>query len=304
MKRVMPWLLSAACLLVACDADRSTARPSPVPTAAPLPTATPVPATLGAGFRYSTYGPRENPGPEYWVTVGRRMAAKFAGARPQGIWIVGNYGGDGTTWLTFPGKHSDKHILFSPTDDNEAALKRFDEAGVQVWLQVEPGDAPVADLIELMLARYGGHPCVIGVGVDVEWFHSDGTPEGRAVTDEEAATWVAAARAFDPRYRLFLKHWEQEKMPPAYRDGVLFVDDSQQFESFDAMVDEFAEWGRAFEPAPVGYQFGYGADRDWWGALADPAGEIGRAILARVPNTQALYWVDFTVLDVFPETGG
>ena len=296
MKRLLPWLLSAAYLLVACDAGRTTATPPP--------TATPVPPALGAGFRYSTYGPREDPGPEYWVSVGQRMAAKFAGARPQAIWIVGNYGGDGTTWLSFPGEHSDSHILFSPTDDNEAALKRFDEAGVQVWLQVEPGDAPVTDLIELMLARYGSHPCVIGVGVDVEWFHSDGTPEGRAVTDEEAAAWVAAARAFNPRYRLFLKHWEQEKMPPAYRDGVLFVDDSQQFESFDAMVDEFSAWGRAFAPTPVGFQFGYAADRDWWGTLADPAGEIGRAILARVPNTQALYWVDFTILEVFPESGG
>jgi len=39
-------------------------------------------------------------------------------------------------------------------------------ARVQVWLQVEPGDVPVEDLIHLMLDRYGHHPGVIGVGVD------------------------------------------------------------------------------------------------------------------------------------------
>ncbi len=34
--------------------------------------------------------------------------------------------------------------------------------------------------------------------------------------------------------------------------------------------------------------------------LDDPPGDIGRAILDRVPNTEGLYWVDFTVLDLFP----
>jgi hypothetical protein len=34
-------------------------------------------STLGAGFRYSSYGPPYNPGPEYWDSVGEQMAAKF-----------------------------------------------------------------------------------------------------------------------------------------------------------------------------------------------------------------------------------
>ena len=44
---------------------------------------------LGAGFRYSSYGPPYNPGPAYWADVGIQMAEKFEGAVPQGIWIVG-----------------------------------------------------------------------------------------------------------------------------------------------------------------------------------------------------------------------
>lgn len=89
-------------------------------------------------------------------------------------------------------------------------------------------------------------------------------------------------------------------MPPTARDGILFVDDSQQFPSLDAMIDEFATWGETFAPAPVAFQFGYRADRRWWQELDDPPGEIGERILAAVPNTEALYWVDFTVLEVFP----
>jgi hypothetical protein len=54
-------------------------------------------------------------------------------------------------------------------DGNEEALTLFDEMGAQVWLQVEPGNAPVEDLIHIVLERYGHHPSVVGVGVDVEW---------------------------------------------------------------------------------------------------------------------------------------
>ncbi|MCP4898261.1 MAG: hypothetical protein GY906_14910, partial [bacterium] len=32
---------------------------------------------LGAGFRYSVYGPSYDPGPGYWASVGRQMAGSF-----------------------------------------------------------------------------------------------------------------------------------------------------------------------------------------------------------------------------------
>ena len=89
-------------------------------------------------------------------------------------------------------------------------------------------------------------------------------------------------------------------MPPTVRDGILFVHDSQQLPSLEAMVDEFEVWGEAFAPAPVGFQYGYDSDKVWWSDLTNPPGDIGMAILAEVPNTQGLYWVDFTVLDLFP----
>ena len=110
----------------------------------------------------------------------------------------------------------------------------------------------------------------------------------------------SAVRRHNPDYDLFLKHWEIGKMPPTEREGLLFIDDSQILPSLDAMVDEFAEWGRAFAPAPVGFQYGYESDRPWWSKLDDPPGDVGRAILERVPNTEGLYWVDFTVLELFP----
>jgi hypothetical protein len=66
------------------------------------------------------------------------------------------------------------------------------------------------------------------------------------------------------------------------------------------MLNEFAAWGEAFAPAAVGFQYGYPADKAWWQDLPDPPKDMGQALLDKVPNTQGLFWVDFTVLDVFP----
>ncbi len=256
-------------------------------------------AALGAGFRYSSYGPAYNPGVEYWVSVGEQMAAKFTDARPATIWIVGILDGEGT-YLSFDCKTDDPYIRCGYVDINEQTLNLFDEKGFQVWLQAEPGNANVDGLIDIVLNQYKHHPSVVGFGIDVEWYKSTNGPEGQPITDEEAKHWVAAIREHNPEYRLFLKHWEKNWMPPTEREGIFFVDDSQQFESFDQMLNEFEEWGKAFAPAPVGFQYGYPADKAWWQTMQDPPHDIGQALIDKVPNTQGLFWVDFTVLDIFP----
>ena len=255
--------------------------------------------SLGVGFRYSSYGPAYNPGAEYWARVGQGMVRRFPGATPEVIWIVGVLEGQGTH-LSFPGSCDEPYISFSVQDENQNALDLFDRLGFRVWLQVEPGDSKVDTLFDLILTRYGNHPCVVGAGVDVEWHHSFKKPEGMPVSDSEACGWLAAARMHNLQYRLFLKHWETRMLPPTQRDGTLFVDDSQMFSSLDHMLAEFADWGRHYYPAPVAFQFGYPADKKWWGKFPDPAREIGEAILKAVPNAMGLYWVDFTALEVFP----
>lgn len=254
---------------------------------------------LGAGFRYSSYGPGYNPGPDYWVSVGEQMAAHFPESKPATLWIVGILDGEGT-YLNFGCDTEDPYIRCAIVDINEATLDLFDEHGFEVWLQVEPGNASVDELIDIVLTQYKHHPSVVGFGVDVEWYKSTDGPEGQPITDEEARRWVENIRAHDSDYRLFLKHWDINWMPPTERDGIFFVDDSQQFESFDHMVTEFTQWGEAFAPAPVGYQYGYPADKTWWKELQDPPKDIGQALLENIPNTKGLYGVDFTILELFP----
>jgi hypothetical protein len=186
-------------------------------------------------------------------------------------------------------------------DVDEPYFDAFDAAGIKVWVQVEPGNADVNTLIDLVLQQYGHHPSVIGFGVDVEWYKYKAFRNGKAVTDAEAAAWAERVRAHDPAYLLFTKHWLPEKMPPTYRTGMVFVDDSQGFRSLEAMVGEFASWGQRFAPAPVGFQFGYARDRRWWRRLADPPRQLGEAIRAQVPNASDLVWVDFTAEEIWPQ---
>lgn len=254
---------------------------------------------LGAGFRYSVYGPDWDPGPKYWAGVGTDMAGRFEGAVPEAVWIVGRLFEEGCQ-LSFPVEASDPLIRGTEKDLNEEALSLFDQLGFRVWLQIEPGNASVEELIRLMLERYAHHESVIGAGVDAEWYRSVSNPEGHAVSDAEAEAWLRVVRSVDPEYRLFLKHWRIDKMPPTVRDGLVFIDDSQILPSLEAMVAEFARWGRAFAPSPVGFQYGYPSDRPWWSQLEDPPRDIGEAIVKAVPNTEGLYWVDFTVLELFP----
>lgn len=255
---------------------------------------------FGAGFRYSTYGVSGNPSPEYWVSVGERMAEKFPSATPQAIWIVGNIYGEGT-YLNFPCETDDPYIKCGFIDMNEETFTFFDEQGVDVWLQVEPGNANFDTIIDIVINQYGHHPSVIGFGLDVEWYKSTTGPLGVPITDDEANRWVEIVQSHHQDYYLFLKHWELEWMPPNAREGIVFINDSQGFESLDAMTENYSAWGKHFEGYPVGYQFGYHSDAKWWREFEDPAAKIGNAILDEIENTQSIFWVDFTVLEVFPQ---
>ena len=89
---------------------------------------------LGAGFRYSAYGPDYDPGPQYWRRVGQEMAERFEGAVPETIWIVGRLKDDGCL-LNFPVEGAHPLILGAETDENESALDLFDDNGYRVWLR-------------------------------------------------------------------------------------------------------------------------------------------------------------------------
>ncbi len=276
--------------------------PTPFQSATPFLSVTPQsPGDLYVGFRASGYGITPLPPPEYWYRTAKDASDRFTGSTPGGIWVIGYVEDDGRCYLNFPSPEEFANIEFSETDENEHYLSYFDSKGISVYLQVEPGQADVADLIRLVLDRYSRHPCVAGFGIDVEWYRGDEYPEGRPVTDEEAALWYSLVNSYNQSYRLFLKHWLADRMPPTYRDGLYFIDDSMGFTSLDEMEKEFIEWGGSFPDNPVGFQIGYPDDKGWWSEYDDPYSAIGHAIADNIDNTRGIYWVDFSIGDIFPE---
>jgi hypothetical protein len=231
------------------------------------------------------------------------MQQKFEGSLPTGIWIVGVMRGKESMYLEFPsdGKNV-KNVIFAEEDKHEPYFDYFDENGIKVFLQVEPANADMIELIDLVLGRYKHHPCVMGFGVDVEWYRvSDNPGTGMKISDELAEQWEKRVKMHNPDYKIFLKHWDYNWMPPKYKGDIVFVDDSQELPSLDAMVDEFNVWADRFFPNPVVFQIGYRSDKKWWEKFNDPPKYLGEKIAEKTEGQQVgIIWVDFTLKDVIP----
>ena len=260
------------------------------------------PDVLYAGVRSSAYGIKPFPGPAEWEKAITTMSGYYPGSTPAAIWIVGRLNRPRTCRLEFPGDGTARaNIMFEDVDKHEPYLDAFDRAGIKVFLQVEPANADIKTLIDLVLGRYGRHRCVVGFGVDVEWYREADRPkQGVPVDDDTGRQWEGWVKAHDPSYRLFIKHWDPRWLCPTYRGEIVFVDDSQIVKSADVLIAEFEAWGRTFKPNLVVFQIGYPSDKPWWSRLPDPPKTLGRAIAARIEQPCGIIWVDFTLRDVLP----
>lgn len=254
-----------------------------------------------AGVRSSSYGIKPFPEPEGWQSAIQTMSGYFEGSQTCAVWIVGEFRRNKACHLYFPSEGNDyTNIEFETLDKHERYLDFFDQAGIKVFLQVEPASADMTTLIDLVLDRYKHHVCVIGFGVDVEWYRESENPEwGVPVDDKTAEMWEKRVKSHNPQYRLFLKHWDRNWMPENYRGNIIFVSDSQIFENFDTMLEEFkSHWAAYFYPNTVFFQIGYTSDRAWWQKLKNPPEYMGKRIAESVKQDCGIFWVDFTLRDV------
>ena len=122
-----------------------------------------------AGVRSSSYGIKPFPDPAGWETAMNTMQDYFPGSTPCAIWIVGRMHKSTSCLLEFPSEGKEyENVVFLDYDKHESYLNHFDQAGIKVFLQVEPANADITTLIDLILSRYEHHDCVIGFGIDVE----------------------------------------------------------------------------------------------------------------------------------------
>ncbi|MGD9202680.1 MAG: hypothetical protein PVI26_14050, partial [Chitinispirillia bacterium] len=258
-----------------------------------------------AGFRSSNYGIDPFPTEKEWAKAIKSLSSNFPKAKPTGLWIVGRFENDGCL-LEFPyPKDSFKNISFHSTmegDKHDPYLSYFDTTGISVFLQIEPGLADIDTLIDLILSRYSKHPSVAGFGIDIAWFQAK---QGKANTtiapsDNQVKTWEAKVKSYNKSYKLFLKHWMPNLMPPTYRGELIFIDDSQGFNELDHMVTEFMGWASKFPENTVMFQIGYSIDYHLWKKFKNSPFTLGEAISKKIAqkNSQqkiGIIWVDYTL---------
>ncbi|MBP5551780.1 MAG: hypothetical protein J6X41_00175 [Spirochaetales bacterium] len=263
-----------------------------------------------AGIRISSYGMRSSFGkdnfPDETTMAGfaQKMAGCYEGSNGAYILIVGTMSGDDTCQLAFPVTGKNDYIRGADDDRYESYLDKCDELGIDVWLQVEPGYADLEKLAEIVMNRYKHHSSVKGFGIDVEWHKPiEGTDEGTKLSDADAKKVLNKVRSINPEYTVFVKHWMQRQLPTKM-EGLIYVNDSQQFEDMNHVINEFTEWASYYAPQPVMFQIGYNADKPIWNAYTNPAKEFGQAIVDRCNsgNDVGIIWVDFTLSQVINKT--
>lgn len=262
-----------------------------------------------AGIRVSSYGFGKKYGYESFPTVSemsgyaKTMSSYYEGSTGTYILIVGTMSGDDTCQLWFPkpsGTGDIDCVEFTEADKYEKYLSEFDKKGYSVWLQVEPGYADLVTLAKLVMERYGHHKCVKGFGIDVEWHKPvENSDRGTKLTNSEARNVLSAVRNYNSDYTVFVKHWMSSYLP-SKMEGLIYVNDSQQFDSLEEYQEQFSKWASKYAPQPVMFQIGYNADRPIWSELKNPAKDLGTCIAEACTsgNDIGIIWVDFTLKDV------
>jgi len=266
------------------------------------------------GLRRSSYGlSKRNSADEWWVIRAQEFAGMIAGSVDSGyvqpliVHIVSGYSGDGGSVFEFAKPKgytgSTRGMVFSVDRgiDHEKALAAYDENGVQAIIQFEPGNSDMLANIEIAHQAFGHHSCIIGYGVDAEWYFTKESKDetGLPVKDEDAKKWMEKILSHNPEYTLFIKHWNPSRMPRTYRHPNLwYLSDSQIFPDLDSLMDDFSYWSNCMKEQVVGYQFGYPNDKKWWSTMHNPPLAISKRILADIPRAKFLFWVDFTADEV------
>ncbi|NBA86544.1 hypothetical protein GVN16_12270 [Emticicia sp. CRIBPO] len=212
--------------------------------------------------------------------------SKFPGSEPWAFWAVGDM-----TGLTpaHQGLTDEQH---------EAYLTFMDKQGVRVFLEIFPFKEKNTDVlkeIDHWLGKFRHHPSVAGFGIDLEYY--------RKASDADAQAWDERIKSHNSGYRMFLRHYNADFMPPTYRGkgDLIFVDFASEA-TVEDLSKGFAAWANRFAPAACAFQIGYPADEDgmngskemgWW-KLKDPVRDWGNMILSQINNPGqelGLIWV-------------
>ncbi|RPE09696.1 hypothetical protein EGT74_22240 [Chitinophaga lutea] len=209
---------------------------------------------------------------------------RFPGSAPLATWAVGDLSRITPAYEGLP------------AEVHEHYLSYMDQLGVTVFLEIFPfkanpkkgiGQTNVTAAIDEWLGKFKHHKCVAGMGIELEYF-------GKA-TDSMARVWDEKIKSHGAGYRMFLRHYNGDYMPPSYRGkgDLIFINDASEG-TLEELNQGFARWANRFSPTACAFQLGYPADEDhmngtntsgWW-TLKDPIKDWGKALLPLIKNPE------------------
>jgi hypothetical protein len=181
------------------------------------------------------------------------------------------------TYVPFPFEKKWKIYSYNQTDKVEPYLDRFDRDGLKVILSIQPNEAEVADLIDIILSRYGHHKSVIGVNIDMEW-KLTGNPNH--ASNKERDLWLTKLQGYNPKFKLFLTNFkDQSYFPDDTKDIVILYDGEKTTQ--DKLMAKYGELAGHY--TSVGIYTGYPS--------STPPTASHERIIDAAPNTEYILHV-------------
>ncbi|WP_155398490.1 hypothetical protein [Methanosarcina barkeri] len=181
------------------------------------------------------------------------------------------------TYVPFPFEKNGKIYSYNQTDKVEPYLDRFDRDGLKVILSIQPNEVDVADLIDIVLSRYGHHKSVIGVNIDMEW-KLTGNPNH--ASNKERDLWLTQIQSYNPKFKLFLTNFQDHTyFPDDTKDLVILYDGERTTQ--DKLMAKYGELAGYY--TSVGIYTGY--------LSSTPPTASYECIMDAAPNTEYILHV-------------
>jgi hypothetical protein len=208
-----------------------------------------------------------------WVNAARRYGGD------SGILhlVVGQANIEGRCWVPFPFQSTEYIYSSSNIDLPESYLQAFDNASLKVILDVQPLQANVIQLIDLILSRYS-HQCIIGIDVDIEW-KKTGIPYH--VNNTERDAWMQRIKSYNPDYKLFLTYFKDYTHFPDDATDLVVIYDGQA-DTQENLMKGYKELASHFSVMGIGTGF----------ISSSPPTATDAQILQAVPHTQYIIHTD------------
>lgn len=200
-----------------------------------------------------------------------KAAQQFGGENAIVDLVVAQAQRDGVA-LPFPFEGGGYLYGYNYTVKVEQYLQQFESDGLQVILSIQPLEANITELIDILLSRYGGYSNIIGINVDMEWKES-GSPYH--ATNSERDAWLNKIKSYNPSYKLFLTNFQDYTyFPQDVADLVILYDGEGATQH--TLLQEYKQLAEHF--SSVGLYTGYSS--------ATPQAASVERILDSVPKTQ------------------